>query len=103
MKYKYYHGFSRHAKKLLGTDPVLEGCKYQKERLALKTQLEHGQITPRTYNELREKTLKKGKHLEAPPCIKMELHHGDLVVMHGENLQKYFEVWEPTWKFAIGV
>jgi alkylated DNA repair dioxygenase AlkB len=24
--------------------------------------------------------------------IVMEVHHGDLVVMHGENLQRYYEV-----------
>jgi alkylated DNA repair dioxygenase AlkB len=36
--------------------------------------------------------LQKGKCGEAPIEIKMELNHGDLVVMHGENLQKYYEV-----------
>ncbi|KAF7587954.1 hypothetical protein BBP40_006493 [Aspergillus hancockii] len=103
MKYKYYHGLSR-AKKLLDIDPVPPGCAHQEERQSLETQLEHRLITQKTYNELRAKLLKNGRHMEAPPCVKMELNHGDFVVMHGENLQKYFEhsvIPEKKLRFAL--
>lgn len=96
MKYKYYQGFSK-AKKLLDDDPVLEGCKFEDQRRTLKEQLMTGEITKETYDILRGNVLfKHGRNGEAPPKIKMELNHGDLVVMHGENLQKYYEVKAPS-------
>ncbi|GFF64652.1 hypothetical protein IFM60648_01339 [Aspergillus lentulus] len=90
MKYKYYNGLSK-AKTLLKDDPVLAGCRMEAERRSLKSQLANSEIDQITYNSLRRKALQKGKCGEAPVEIKMELNHGDLVVMHGENLQKYYE------------
>ncbi|KAH2085533.1 hypothetical protein KXX03_001550 [Aspergillus fumigatus] len=90
MKYKYYNGLSK-TKTLLKDDPVLVGCRMEAERRSLKGQLANGEIDRTTYDSLRRKTLQKGKCGEAPIEIKMELNHGDLVVMHGENLQKYYE------------
>lgn len=96
MKYKYYQGFSK-AKKLLDDDPVLSGCKFEDQRRTLKEQFNSGEITRSTYDMLRRQVLfKQGRNGEAPPLIKMVLNHGDLVVMHGENLQKYYEAWHPT-------
>jgi hypothetical protein len=91
MKYKYYNGLSK-TKTLLKDDPVLVGCRMEAERRSLKSQLANGEIDQTTYDSLRRKALQKGKCGEAPIGIKMELNHGDLVVMHGENLQKYYEV-----------
>jgi alkylated DNA repair dioxygenase AlkB len=91
MKYKYYNGLSK-TKTLLKDDPVLVGCRMEAERRSLKSQLAKGEIDQTTYDSLRRKVLQKGKCGEAPIEIKMELNHGDLVVMHGENLQKYYEV-----------
>jgi alkylated DNA repair dioxygenase AlkB len=91
MKYKYYNGLSK-TKTLLKDDPVLVGCRMEAERRSLKSQLAKGEIGQTTYDSLRRKVLQKGKCGEAPIEIKMELNHGDLVVMHGENLQKYYEV-----------
>lgn len=93
MKYKYYNGLSK-TKTLLKDDPVLVGCRMEAERRSLNGQLANGEIDRTTYDSLRRKTLQKGKCGEAPIEIKMELNHGDLVVMHGENLQKYYEVNE---------
>ncbi|PYH69162.1 hybrid D-mandelate dehydrogenase-like dehydrogenase/2OG-Fe(II) oxygenase [Aspergillus vadensis CBS 113365] len=95
MKYKYYHGYSR-AKKLLEEDPVLPGCKNYLRRRELKAGLLGGSIDREGYDELRREglSMKKGGTGgggEATPCIKMEVNHGDLVVMHGEGLQKFFE------------
>jgi hypothetical protein len=91
MKYKYYNGFSK-AKKMLDDDPVLEGCQLEEHRRELKDKLDSGMITRQVYERRRQEASKKCRGGEAPPFIKMELHHGDLVVMHGEKLQKYFEV-----------
>jgi hypothetical protein len=91
MKYKYYNGFSK-AKKMLDDDPVLAGCQLEEHRRELKDKLDSGTITRQDYERRRQEASKKCRGGEASPFIKMELHHGDLVVMHGEKLQKYFEV-----------
>ena len=96
MKYKYHHGFSK-ARKLLDDDPVLQGCRSESERRTLKEQFKAGEITVDTYDALRrEVLLKHGRNGEASPTIKMTVNHGDLVVMHGEKLQKYYEVCAVT-------
>lgn len=91
MKYKYRNGFSK-AKKVLDDDPVLEGCQMEEHRRELRGKLDSGAITRKEYEHRRQEASKKCRGGEAHPFIKMELHHGDLVVMHGEKLQKYFEV-----------
>lgn len=104
MKYKYYHGYSK-AKKLLDDDPVLPGCKYEHPRRMLKQQFLAGGIPKPVYDALRRETLfQRSRSGEAPPVVKMVLHHGDLVVMHGESLQKYYEhsvVPEKKLRFAL--
>lgn len=93
MKYKYHHGYTR-TKKYLEDDPVLPGCKFEHERGELKEAFKNGTISEKVYHERRASLLKIGdtKGGEAPPVIKLDLYHGDFVVMHGENLQKYYEV-----------
>ncbi|PYH92964.1 hypothetical protein BO71DRAFT_400122 [Aspergillus ellipticus CBS 707.79] len=103
MKYTYYHGFSK-AKKPLSDDPVLLGCDQYDQRKALKSQFTDGSLNEAAYSDLRLGILKKSRSREAPPCIKMELNHGDLLIMHGENLQKYYEhsvVPENNLRFAL--
>ncbi|KAA8647704.1 uncharacterized protein ATNIH1004_006401 [Aspergillus tanneri] len=103
MKNKYYHGFSK-SKKLLDIDPVLQGCASQHQRHALKNDFESGKLSRAAYDKLRREMFKKSRSGEAPPAIKMELNHGDLVVMHGESLQKYYEhsvVPEKKLRFAL--
>lgn len=90
MKDKYYNGCSA-SKKLLADDPVLQNCVKYDERRELKQQLENGVITNAVYNERRQKLLEGIKRKEAAPLIYMPINHGDLVVMHGANLQKYYE------------
>lgn len=98
MKYKYYHGHTK-AMKILQEDPVLDGCKLQEERRLLRNEFVNGGMTADSYDSRRYKLLKpaQSKGREAPAVIKMELQHGDFVVMHGENLQKYYEVCEPLY------
>jgi hypothetical protein len=97
MKYKYFNGSTRKADtKSIGTllqdDPVLKDCMFEDERKSLKKELHDGDISQDEYDASRRALSKGRKGKEAPATIKMELHHGDLVVMHGEKLQKYYEV-----------
>ncbi|KAJ5317659.1 hypothetical protein PENANT_c004G03288 [Penicillium antarcticum] len=96
MKYKYFNGYTRKAdNKSIGTllqdDPVLKDCMFESERKALKQELHDGEISQDEYDSSRRALSKGRRGKEAPTTIKMELHHGDLVVMHGEKLQKYYE------------
>ncbi|KAJ5562414.1 hypothetical protein N7535_003133 [Penicillium sp. DV-2018c] len=107
MKYKYFNGVTRRADKtgnLLEDDPVLKGCLWEDERRALKQEFEAGKISRPEYDSSRHRILAAKRGKEAPAAIKLELHHGDLVVMHGENLQRYFEhsvVPESQLRFAL--
>lgn len=97
MKYKYFNGSTRRAEpnaigNLLQDDPVLKDCKFENERRNLKEEFDAGDISQDEYDSSRRALFRGRKGKEAPIAIKMELHHGDLVVMHGENLQKYYEV-----------
>ncbi|KAL3483075.1 2OG-Fe(II) oxygenase superfamily-domain-containing protein [Aspergillus germanicus] len=94
MKYKYYNGFTKGSKKLAHDDPVLEGCANRDWRLDLKQKLDNNELDWTAYEAEWWRTYKANKSgaaREAPPCIKTQLHHGDLVVMHGDGVQKYYE------------
>ncbi|KAF4763151.1 hypothetical protein HAV15_000337 [Penicillium sp. str.  len=109
MKYKYFNGCTRRAEpkqlgNLLQDDPVLKDCMFEGERRALKEDFDAGEISQDEYDDSRRALSMGRKGKEAPVTIKMELHHGDLVVMHGENLQKYYEhsvVPENKLRFAL--
>ncbi|KAE8329966.1 hypothetical protein BDV39DRAFT_213445 [Aspergillus sergii] len=104
MKSKYYKGQSNR-NILLENDPVLPGCAFQLQRQAWKTEFEHGMITQTKYNKYRNEFFKNNRtQCEAKPCIKLDIHHGDMVVMHGESLQRYYEhevVPESKLRFAL--
>ncbi|KAL2871015.1 uncharacterized protein BJX67DRAFT_377626 [Aspergillus lucknowensis] len=97
MKYKYYYGLTKNTKNVLDpkADPVLEGCAGREWRLKLKQELTNGSIAEKDYKEewkKRQKEWAGGRRLGDPPvCIITELHHGDMVVMNGEGVQKYYE------------
>lgn len=92
MKSKYYKGQSSR-NILLENDPVLPGCAFQLQRQTWKAEFEHGMITQTKYNKCRNELFKNNRtQCEAKPCIKLDIHHGDMVVMHGESLQRYYEV-----------
>lgn len=97
MKYKYFNGSTRRAEPrqigtLLQNDPVLKDCMFEGERRTLKEEFDAGEISQSDYDDSRRALAMGRKGREAPVTIKMELNHGDLVVMHGEDLQKYYEV-----------
>ncbi|EEH17663.2 hypothetical protein PABG_00226 [Paracoccidioides brasiliensis Pb03] len=116
MKAKYYHGCSR-AGKLVVDDPVLPGCLMYEQRVELQRKLKDGEISLSHYEDSLQRLLKrkaKRKHDEeqmdgvnkkesSPFCV-LQLNHGDMVVMHGPNLQKYYEhavVPEGKLRFAM--
>ncbi|CAI7676357.1 unnamed protein product [Penicillium manginii] len=92
MKAKYFAGLRKSDKgstSLTKYDPVLIGCHDYERRKALKDQYDQGLFTEDQYDAERRKILRP--MTDAPPIIKMELHHGHMVVMNGQNLQKYYE------------
>lgn len=99
MKTKYYHGY-RYNRSRLGSyhpvldDPVLQGCKHEDERRDLKEQYSGNMISKAEYDDARVQLFadKRYQNSTPPVLIRMELKHGDLVVMHGADLQKYYEV-----------
>lgn len=72
---------------------VVPGCQLYEERLRLK----HAWASGDPYEarsafiayEKRYMEVTKSKH--ARPCLTLTLRHGDIVVMHGRETQKYFE------------
>ncbi|KAJ5138753.1 Oxoglutarate/iron-dependent dioxygenase [Penicillium bovifimosum] len=113
MKYKHFNGHTRRVDagdgkavsgSVLQEDPVLKGCRLEDERRALKERFGAGEISQDEYDNSRRTLFAIQKGKQAPPAIKLELHHGDLVVMHGENLQRYYEhsvVPENKLRFAL--
>ncbi|KAJ5124416.1 uncharacterized protein N7515_008241 [Penicillium bovifimosum] len=113
MKQKHFNGAARRVNtgdgkavsgNVLQDDPVLKGCRLENERRALKEKFEAGEISHDEYSNSRRTLFATQKWKQAPPVIKLELHHGDLVVMHGENLQRYYEhsvVPENKLRFAL--
>ncbi|KAJ5983196.1 hypothetical protein N7481_005295 [Penicillium waksmanii] len=92
MKKKYFVGLRQSkngAPTLTKDDPVLDGCQNYDQRKALKDRYDQGFLTEPEYDEERWKILKSAE--DAAPILKMELHHGHMVVMNGEGLQKYYE------------
>jgi hypothetical protein len=99
MKYKYYHGFTKAGKEknaLLTDDPILPECENYINRQKLKEQLLNGSITEDEYKKAWFDSFAENKSRNIPPdIIKIKLNHGDMVVMHGEGVQKYYEVGIP--------
>jgi hypothetical protein len=90
LKDKYVRGCSA-LKKLLPQDIVLPGCEKYDERKTLKTKFDNKEIIKAEYDKARLDIVGRIKRREGDPVITMDLYHGDLVVMHGAEMQKYYE------------
>ncbi|KAJ5786325.1 uncharacterized protein N7503_011537 [Penicillium pulvis] len=91
MKHQYYNGQSRRGV-LLKKDIILPNCTNEKQRQKWKDQFENGTITKGVYDRRRTTLFRKQRLTgESPIQIQLDLQHGDLVVMHGEDLQKCYE------------
>ncbi|OAL66444.1 hypothetical protein A7C99_1830 [Trichophyton rubrum] len=92
MKDEYYNGFRKRDGKdkiYLQHDPVLPGCANEEARAELARKFNAKEITAEQYLAARQ-ALPTSRR-EAPPMCTMALNHGDLAVMHGPDLQKYYE------------
>ena len=87
MKQRYFLG---HTKSGVydPNEPVLPGCDREEERKALNEQFKQKKITL----EQIKARVKTWKSKQAPVMLTMTLRHGDIVIMHGAEMQKYYEV-----------
>lgn len=90
MKKRYYSGVTKsdvydpHA-------PVLPGCAREKERRALNAL--YGKISDAEFQKRKNELLGKiSKTGNCPVLLTLLLNHGDIMVMHGSEMQKYYEV-----------
>ncbi|KAH8702437.1 2OG-Fe(II) oxygenase superfamily-domain-containing protein [Talaromyces proteolyticus] len=91
LKDEYFRGCRRRAQKPITDDVVLPGCYKPEERLKLQEQHQRGELTTAEYDKRRMELARAVTRREGEILICLELHHGDMVVMHGSLLQKYYE------------
>ena len=90
MKLKYFSGFvNRNRDRYDPTIPILPGCFKSAKRGELNAMASTMDPTELTK---KAKELLKGCPLSPPVVLKMKLRHGDIMGMHGVDLQKYYEV-----------
>ncbi|KAL8822721.1 MAG: hypothetical protein Q9191_006546 [Dirinaria sp. TL-2023a] len=104
--------------KMMMTDPekydpakiVLEGSKFWKERRDLNSKFGHVSKTQfekekmELYSKWKNDTAKENRGRECPVLLKMKLKHGDYVIMHGAEIQQYFEhAAKPTDKLRFAL
>ncbi|KAH7409811.1 hypothetical protein DE146DRAFT_604110 [Phaeosphaeria sp. MPI-PUGE-AT-0046c] len=93
MKARPFHGCS--SAQVYDASRPLPGCESYEQRLALHPELEALKASdPKAYRaRLKQipKELKLRHSGNAKDVLKMELGHGDVVVMHGAEVQKYYE------------
>ncbi|KAI9715076.1 MAG: hypothetical protein M1812_006194 [Candelaria pacifica] len=91
MKSKHYSGVSR-AGVYLHEDPPVPGSLHYDARLEAYRDMDG--IRSSTARKTEGKAVKGRigmKHQNCPVLLSMHLNHGDIVVMHGEKIQKYYE------------
>lgn len=91
MKERYFSGLGKSGK-YDPLAPVLPGCLLEEERKALNA--EYGKIPQADFDARRQAMYddNASRLKNCPPLITMNLKHGDMVVMHGAEMQKYYEV-----------
>ena len=75
---------------------VIPGSQAWKERVAVDKLYEAGETEQ--YERAKEelvKSLNGQKKKPGPIILSLELRHGDMVVMHGEGIQRIYEVFVP--------
>jgi hypothetical protein len=93
MKARHYHGVSNAG--VYDDAPPLPGCQQYDARLALHPSLQALKRTDSKAYTARRKQIPKDLKLrssgQAKDVLNMQLGHGDVVVMHGAELQRYYE------------
>lgn len=94
MKAKHYFGVTKTG--LYVEDKPIPGCLQYEARQATNEELQGLVSTDRAAYKARVKELPDELGLKlkghASPVMSLHLAHGDIVIMHGEEIQKYFEV-----------
>ena len=94
MKARHYHGVSSGAG-LYDDAPPIPGSQNYDKRLALQPALDAlKQSDTKAYNARRKqipRELGLNSRGQAKDVLTMQLGHGDIVVMHGADVQKYYE------------
>ena len=91
MKGTYYWGMSK-AGVYDARAPVLPGCYQEQQRRVLNAK--YGTISPEAFDREKETVYKdlKRRSMNTPVLLRIHLYHGDMVTMHGVEMQKYYEV-----------
>lgn len=82
----------KRGKRFLDKDPVPSGCAKFEERKALKERLEAGLDQESWQREFNKLMADVPPTKEPKEILQFPLRHGSVVVMHGANMQKYYEV-----------
>ncbi|KAI4931669.1 hypothetical protein J4E85_004264 [Alternaria conjuncta] len=94
MKARHYHGVSSVAGLYDDAAPI-PGCEHYDARLAVQPSLDALKTSDsKAYNARRKqipKQLKLSNRGNARDALTMQLGHGDIVIMHGADVQKYYE------------
>ncbi|KAF2703790.1 hypothetical protein K504DRAFT_391765 [Pleomassaria siparia CBS 279.74] len=93
MKARHYNGMSNAG--VYDDTPPLPGCVAYEARLEAQKHLAHIKATNSSVYRASLKTIPKQLGLKsggtARDAITLTLAHGDIVIMHGEGIQKYYE------------
>ena len=93
MKAAHHFGSLRKSGEYDSTKVVLPGCMAHRERSGLTTP--HSERQGMVWRAEAARVAASGSKKRSPPqCLSMQLNHGDMVVMHGADIQRYYEVSE---------
>jgi alkylated DNA repair dioxygenase AlkB len=97
MKAKYYSG-RRKSKQpdevpLTACDPHLPGCLKYEQQVGLLQRFKDGELSDDEYRAELTEIVRANKVSSkvSPPLLTLRVPHGAYVVMHGKNMQKYYE------------
>ena len=90
MKKKFYIGATGNTgNKYNPKQPIVEGCRKPEKRREMN---KNWSSWTQAQKDAAWKELKAGVPTNVPVCFHTKLRHGDYIVMHGRELQMYFEV-----------
>ena len=99
MKEKWYFAKNLKSATYDPTEEVIPGMQGWEDRMKLNSL--YGHVSEKAFNAAKKEFFKKveageyGKKSTASPVVSLKLKHGDITVMNGRSLQKYYEVGIP--------
>ena len=95
LKKKYWAGFdikSSGATFIRPDYPILPGSVFSKEREGLKARYTNGEMSSAQYEEEYLELMQGSHKSKHDKALDMTFNHGDIIIMHGADIQKYYEV-----------